>query len=392
MLRAYKYRIYPTKEQAEKINQTIGVCRFLYNLALETKIYAYKSQRKNISYFDFCRQLTDLKKDCPWIGEINSQAACSAIKNVESAFKNLYAGNGYPKYKRKTEGGSFQCRNNTRKVDWGKSTLTIPKIVNIPIVLSRKFEGEIRTITISKTSTNKYYASILVKTGQDAPDPPVKSKAIGIDLGITHFATFSTGAKIDNPRHLASSLKRLKVLQRRASKKKKGSNNRKKANLKVALIYEKITNQRKDFLHKVSSRLIGDNQTDTICLETLAVKNMVKNHKLAQAISDVSWSEFVRQLEYKGKWYGKNVIKIDRFYASSKTCSNCGHKKDELNLSEREWKCGECNVTHDRDINAANNIKIMGMSAVGSRKEPVERRTIVRAKKQEYNTFIKSVL
>ena len=367
------------------INKSIGVCRFLYNLALETKMYAYRSHGKNLSSIDLCYQLPELKKAYPWISEIDSQAAQAAIKKIDIAFKNFFKGDGFPKYKSKQNGGSFQCPNNTRIVDFKNSTLTIPKIKDIPIVLSRKFEGEIKTVTISKTATGKYFASILVETLQDLIAPSIPEKFIGIDLGINHFATMSTGEKIENPKYLKASVSRLMVLQRRASKKKKGSNNKKKANKRVATLHEKISNQRKDFLHKVSSKLIGDNQTDTICLETLSVKNMVKNHKLAQAISDVSWSEFVRQLEYKGEWYGKNIIKIDKFFASSKTCSNCGRKKDELNLDERQWTCRQCNAPHDRDINAANNIKNMGMSAVGSRKEPVEQRTKVRAKKQEYN-------
>jgi putative transposase len=203
---------------------------------------------------------------------------------------------------------------------------------------------------------------------------------VGIDLGITSFATLSTGEKIDNPRHLKTELLRLKRLQRAASRKKKGSNNHTKANLKVALLHEKIANQRKDFLNKVSTRLIRDNQTDTICVETLSIKNMVKNHKLAQAISDVSWSEFVRQLEYKGKWYGKNIIKIDRFYASSKTCSNCGNKLDQLDLSVRQWTCSNCGESHDRDVNAAINIMKSGM---GSPEVPVEMSAIAESMKQE---------
>lgn len=384
ILKAYKYRLYPTKDQVAMINKTIGVCRFLYNLALETKIYAYRSHGKTLSAFDLCYQLTELKREYPWIAEIDSQAAQASIKKIDTAFKNFFSGRGYPKYKSKRNDGSFQCPNEVKRIDWVKSTLTIPKIKNIPIILSRKFEGKIKTITISKTPSAKYFASIMVETQQELATLPIPEKHIGIDLGIKDFAVLSSGEKIDNPKYLRNSMNRLKVLQRRVSKKKKGSTNRKKANKKVAMLHERISNQRNDFLHKLSTKLISDSQTDTICVEDLAVKNMVRNHKLAQAISDVSWSEFIRQLEYKGKWYGKNVIKIDRFYASSKICSNCGHKKDELNLDEREWQCSKCNVTHDRDINAANNIKIMGMSAVGSRKEPVEQRTKVRAKKQEY--------
>lgn len=380
MYKAYKYRIYPTPEQAQAIERTIGVCRLLYNLALETKIYAYKSHGVSLSAFDLQKQLPELKSLYPWIAEIDSQAAKAAVKRVEWSFNNFFRGCGYPKYKSKRNGGSFQCPSGIRRIDFDNSTLTIPKIKNIHIRISRVFDGQIKYITISKTSTGKYFASIVVETVSETVIQPEVKNVIGIDLGITDFAVLSTGERVENPRHLRNSLKRLKMLQRRASKKKKGSNSRKKANKRVAMIHEKITNQRNDFLHKVSSKLIGDNQTDTICLETLAVRNMVRNHTLAQAISDVSWAEFIQQLEYKGKWYGKNVIKVDRFYASSKTCSDCGHKKDEMNLSERTWNCSNCGATHDRDINAAINIRNSGMGSPG---EPVELRPKGRAKKQE---------
>jgi putative transposase len=364
------------------IDKTIGVCRLLYNLALETNMYAYKSHGKSLSAFDLINQLPELKMSYSWIAEIDSQSAQAAIRKMGIAFSNFFRGSGYPKFKSKRAGGSFECPNNIRRIDWGKSTLTIPKIKNIPIVLSRNFDGKIKIITISRTPTNKYFASIVVEMEQGIIATKKPENAIGIDLGITDFATLSNGEKITNQRHLQSELKRLKVLQQRASRKNKGSKNRKKANLRVAILHEKITNQRKDFLHKLSTKLISDNQTDTICVEGLAVSNMVRNRKLSQAISDASWAEFVRQLEYKGKWYGKNVIKINRFYASSKTCSDCGHIKDELNLSQRTWTCSNCGSNHDRDINAAINIKKSGM---GNPAEPVELLAIAGTRKQETN-------
>lgn len=362
------------------INKTIGACRFVYNLALETKIRAYQDCGVNLTCFELQRQLTNLKIDLNWLSEVDSQSLKESINNVDKAFKNFFSGKGYPNYKRKRASGSFQCPGNLRKIDWLGSTISIPKIYHIPILLSRRFDGQIKVVTIIRTATNKYFASVIIETNQETILPQIPNQAIGIDLGISTFATLSTGQKINNPRHLRSELKRLKVLQKRASRKQKGSNNRNKSNLKVALLHEKITNQRKDFLQKLSTKLISDNQTDTICLESLPVKNMVRNHKLAQAISDVSWAEFVRQLEYKGKWYGKNIIKIDRFYASSKICSDCGHIKDELNLSERTWGCSNCGAIHDRDINAAINIRNSGMGSPG---EPVELPAIVGAMKQE---------
>lgn len=380
MFKAYKYRIYPNEEQENRINQTIGVCRLVYNLALEVKVRAFKSAGKRLSAYDLCSQLVELKKEFKWIADVDSQSLLASVAKVDVAFSNFFIGKGYPKFKSKRLDGSFQCPTNTRRIDWERSTLTIPKIKDIPIILSRKFDGKIKTVTISKTATGKYFASILVDNNDPLPNLQTKENALGIDLGISNFAILSTGEKIDNPRYFQGELKRLKILQRRASNKKKGSKNRKKALLKVALLHEKISNQRKDFLHKLSTKLISDNQTDTICVESLAVSNMVKNRKLSQAISDVSWGEFIRQLEYKGKWYGKNVIKINRFYASSKTCSSCGHIKDEMNLSERTWICSNCGSNHDRDINAAINIKNSGM---GSPVEPVELLAVAGAKKQE---------
>lgn len=374
IFKAYKYRLYPTDDQKRKIDHAIAVCRLVYNLALEVKITAFKSGVK-LNGFDLCYQLVELKKEFPWIADVDSQAVQAAVKKVDIAFKNFYKGSGYPNFKSKRKSRqSFQCPTHARRVDWSECTLTIPKIKNIPVILSRRFYGKIKTITISKVSTGKYFASILVETKEVCEKPKKAANAIGIDLGIATFVTLSTGEKIGNSRYLKSSLNRLAVLQKRAAKKGKGSANQKKAYRKVATIHERITNQRQDMLHKVSTRLIRDNQTDTICVETLAVKNMIKNRRLSQAIGDVSWSEFIRQLEYKGKWYGKNIIKIDRFYASSKTCSNCGHVLDQLNLSIREWVCEKCNVTHDRDINAAINIKNSGLGKSG---EPVEQSALM---------------
>lgn len=383
MLRAYRYRLYPTKDQSVQIDRSIGVCRLVYNLGLEVKIWAYKNGTR-LSSFDLCYQLVDLKKDYDWIRAVDSQALQAAVKKIDFAFKRFFNGSGYPKFKSKRNGGSFQCPNNSRKIDWAASTLTIPKIKDIPIVLSRKFDGKVKTVTIIKTTTQKYFASILVETDQKNLPAPKIQNAIGIDLGIAHFAVLSNGQKIDNPGYLSNSLARLRVLQRRASRKKKGSQNRKKANLKVAIAHEKIKNQRNDFLQQISTRLINDNQVDTICVEYLLVKNMVKNHKLAGAITDVSWSKFIAMLVYKGKWYGKNVIRIDPWYPSSKTCSSCGHVREEMDLSVREWTCDRCWAIHDRDVNAARNIQVKGIqTGVGNSGASVEPWRIRRTKKQK---------
>lgn len=388
MLKSYKYRIYPDAGQKAKIDQTIGVCRLVYNLALDVKMRAWRSGVK-LSSFDLCYQLVELKKAYPWIAEVDSQALQAAVKKVDVAFKNFFRGAGYPKFKsRKLGTQSFQCPNHKREVDFVKGLLIIPKISDIPIRISRSFEGKIKTVTISRTPTGKYYASILVDNGVALPVKPqiTPEKTIGIDVGLKSFVITSEGRSFAPKRHLKQNLERLKILQRRASKKKKGSQNRKKANLCVAKLHEKITNQRVDYIQKITSQLIGDNQADTFVVEDLAVVNMLKNHKLAQSISDVSWGKFFEVLQYKCDWYGKNLIKIGRFEPSSKRCSNCGHVKESLSLSEREWTCSECNTTHDRDINAAQNIKYFGLknnSGKGVPDEPVERRRLRRAMKQE---------
>lgn len=371
--RSYKYRIYPTPDQKVKIDQSIGVCRMIYNLALETKMYAYRVYNVNLSAFTLIKQVYDLKKEYPWIAAIDSQALNASILNLETAYKHFFNGRGFPKFKSKHKGvQSFRCPYNTRKIDWVKSTLSIPKIHNIPIVLSRQFQGKIKTVTILRTTTGKYFASILVETQDKFPVKLSINKAIGIDLGLIHFLTTDSGLKIDNPRHLRNNIERLKVLQRRASKKEKGSNNKKKANLRVARLHEKITNKRLDFIHKVTSELVNDNQVDTFIMEDLNVKGMMANHSLAQGISDVSWGKFKEVLKYKCEWSGKNLLFIDRFAPSSKKCSVCGQVKSELSLADRTYHCEHCGHVIDRDVNAAINIKNFGLSAVGSRVEPLE--------------------
>lgn len=365
MLRAYKYRIYPTPDQEILIGKHLGCTRWLYNYALNKKITAYQNNKTNINRFQLQAELPILKKeeDTKWLSEINAQSLQSVLRNLDMAYTRFFKQKkGFPKFKsRHSNRQSFQIPQRT-EVDWGNDTLTIPKIKNIPIVLSRKFEGEIKTVTISKTPTNKYYASILVDTDlkSKAKRKVKDNTAMGIDLGLTHFATLSNGEKIDNPRYLRKSLDRLKILQQRASKKVKGSQNRKKANLKVALQYEKITNQRKDFLHKLTYGLTHENQVHTICIEDLAVSNMVKNHNLALSISDAGWGMFREFITYKCDWYGKNLIVIGRYEPSSKLCS-CGELNKKLSLSDRQWTCESCGETHDRDVLAANNIKNMGL-------------------------------
>lgn len=385
MFKSYKYRIYPTDAQKLKIEQTIGVCRLVYNLALEVKITAYKNAGVKMTAFDLCYQLVDLKAAYPFVADVDSQAVQASVKKVDVAFKGFYNGRGYPKFKSKKGKQSFQCPNSVRKINWQNNTLTIPKIKNIPIVLSRKFDGEIKTVTISRISSGKYFASILVDNGIKLPQKKVitETEAVGIDLGIKDFAILSDGTKIENPKYYRNNLKRLKCLQKRLSRKKKGSNNRKKAVKKVALKHEKITNMRNDFLHKTSSAITK--QYDTVCVENLSVSNMVKNRSLSQAISDAGWSEFIRQIKYKQDWIGGNTLELPKFQASTKPCSVCGEINNTLTLADREWQCAGCNTIHDRDINAAINIKqyfFKKHSPEGIRGEPVELSAIAGAEKQ----------
>lgn len=390
MLRAYKYRIYPNKNQSQLIDKTIDTCRIIYNLALETKIYAWQSAKINLTAYDLINQLPELKEANMWMNEIDSQALQAAVKNVETAFKGFYKGGGYPKFKSKRKATqSFHCPTNTRRIDWRKSTLTIPKIKNIPIALhkNRHFEGTIKTLTISKTRTEKYFVSIVIDDKKTSPSKPTitEQNTIGIDVGIKSFVVTSNGMQFEPNRFLKNSLHRLKCLQRRAARKHKNGNNRKKANLRVALLHEKITNQRNDYIHKLTTQLIRDSQTDCFVIENLGVAGMLKNRKLSHALADVSFGLFFRAMKYKCDWYGKNLIVIDRFAPSSKRCSQCGDINNTLTLTHREWTC-KCGQRHDRDINAAQNIKHFGLkkySGAGSSDEPVELRRLRRAKKQE---------
>lgn len=351
MLKAFKYRLSPTKEQSILLNKHIGSSRFVYNLALETKTMAYAGNKVNLSCFALHSQLKDLKKECEWLKEINSQSLQQSITNLDKAYTTFFKGqNSFPKFKKKSNGGSFNIPQNVLLVN---NKIVIPKFKNgIDIILHRPIKGEIRQATISRTPTGKYFVSILCDTGENCkPKSKVnKETTIGIDLGIKTFIVSSDGKEFDNPKYLRKAQSKLKYVQRKYSK-HKGKRSKKK----LAKAHEKVVNKRKDFLHKSSTKLIRENQT--IALEKLAVKNMVKNHNLAQAINDASWSTFVAMLEYKAEWYGKNILKIGAFEPSSKTCSNCGSVNKQLTLKDREWTCSNCSTVLERDVNAAINIK-----------------------------------
>jgi putative transposase len=351
VLKGFKYRIYPNNSQKELIAKHIGSSRFVYNLALETKNSAYLGYKHKFSPFDLIKQLPELKKECLWLKEVNSQSLQQSIQNMDIAFKKFFKGSGFPKFKSKHKGSqSFAVPQN---VTVKNDLLIIPKFQEgINIVLHRPIKGTIKSATISISPTGKYFASILIDTNIEKPTKVLieENTCIGVDLGIKDFAITSNGDIFSNPKNLIKAQLKLKYLQRKFSKHKG-----KRTKQKLALLHEKVVNKRKDFLHKTSIKLIRENQT--IALEDLAVNNMVKNHNLAQSISDASWSMFVTMLEYKADWYGKNILKIGRFAPSSKTCSCCGYINKELTLKDRKWICIKCNSIHDRDINAATNIK-----------------------------------
>jgi len=360
ILKAFKYRIYPTTEQQQQIEQHFGCVRFVYNWGLETKIKHYEKNKKKISCFDLINiMVKTLKLEKSWLGDINAQSLQMSLRNLDNAFTRFFKQKArFPKFKAKHfSRPTFQCPQFVT-VDFENQRIDLPKIKNIKTALSRKFKGKIKTATVSKTPTDKYFVSILVET----PDKPKKKQKItdkttvGIDLGLRHFATLSSGEKIENPHFLKKSLAKVKKAQRIVSRRNKGSKRRRKAIKCLARRHEKVTNQRNDFLHKLSHRLTHENQVRSYAVETLGVKDMMTNQHLAQGIGDVSWSRFIELLSYKCDWYGKNLIRIGRFEPSSKVCSSCGCLNRDLK-DEREWRCPDCDAFHDRDVNAAINIK-----------------------------------
>ena len=363
--KAYKYRIYPNKEQQELINKHIGCCRYVYNLCLEKKINAYKTSKKSISCFELIKLLPTLKKEqeTSFLKEVYSQSLQTAIRNLDSAYKKFFKEKkGFPKFKSKRNARqSFQVPQDTT-VDFDEKKVYIPKFKEgIKCRFHRFFDGKIKTSTISRTSTGRYYVSILVQLNDDNPEkkPIDENKAVGIDLGIKTFATLSNGEEIPNPKNLKNAIVKLKRLQRRLSKKAKGSNNHEKARKALVCQYERVTNRRNDFLEKVTHQLVMI--YDTICLETLSAKNMMKNHHLAQALSDIAIGRFNELIEQKAEWYGTNILRIGRFEPSSKMCS-CGYVYRDLKLSQRVWTCPNCGRTNQRDLLAANNIKAFAFS------------------------------
>jgi putative transposase len=371
--RAYRFRFYPTPEQEQNFAQTFGCARFVYNHMLRLRTDALYNEQKHVGYHETSAMLTELKKqpETIWLNEVSSVPVQQSLMHLQMAFKNFFAKRtGYPTFKSKHDKQSATYASTAFK--WDGKALKLAKMTEpLAIKWSRTLPkaAKLTTATVSKDAAGRYFVSLLC---DDVVSPKTEVSAkVGIDLGLTHFAILSTGEKIAAPNTFRKNESKLAKLQRRLAKKQKGSSNRNKARLKVAKLHAKTADTRRDFLHKLSTRLVNENQV--IAVETLAVSNMQKNHCLAKSISDASWSEFVRQLEYKSLWYGRTLVGIDRWYPSSKRCSACGYTAPKMPLKVREWICPECGSIHDRDINAARNVLAAGLavSALGENVSPV---------------------
>lgn len=370
MNKSFKFRIYPDKEQELFIQKSFGCVRYVYNKYLARRIEEYELNERTLNCNACSAELTQLKRELTWLREPDASALQSSLKDLDKAYQNFFRGLksgdkiGFPKFKnKKSSKKSYQIKQVDNTIRVCNNRIRLAKLGFVKCKLSREVEGRILSATISQSASGEYFVSLCCTDVEMEPLPKT-GKSLGIDLGIKDFLVTSDGIKIPNPKMFKQSEKKLAKLQRQLSRKTIGSNNRNKARIKVARQHELITNQRRDFLQKLSTELIRD--YDLVCLEDLQIQNMVKNRKLSKAISDVGWGEFVRELEYKALWYGKTVQKIDKFFPSSQMCSSCGAvNKDVKDLKVRQWNCSKCNTIHDRDINAATNILNEGTRLIG---------------------------
>ena len=361
--KTYKFRIYPTAEQEVLLAKHFGCTRFVYNHFLNERKEQYQKDKKSDNYYAQAKSLTEIKKkaETEWLKEVNSQTLQFALRSLDTAFLNFFRGNAqFPKFKSRKHKNTFTIPQFGSISD---GLLHIPKFKDgIKIKLHRKIVGKIGKMNITKTPTGKYYVSIF--TEQIIDEIPKTGKQVGIDLGIKDFVITSEGTKFKNNRYTKKYAKKLKKAQQHLSRKQKGSNGFEKQKLKVAKIHEKIASCRLDALHKVSKQLVSE--YDVIVCEDLNVKGMIKNNKLSKHIADASWGNFVTLLQYKCNWYGKELVKVNRFYPSSKTCGDCGWINQNLKLSDREWTCKSCGVIHDRDVNASRNILKEGLKIISA--------------------------
>ena len=368
--RAYRFRCYPSPEQEVILARTFGCARFAYNHMLRLRTDAWMQRQERIGYHESSAELTALKKqpEYAWLNEVSSVPVQQALRHLQTAFANFFAKRArYPQFKRKD--GKQSAEYTTSAFKWDGKALKLAKMAEpLAIRWSRQIPkaAKVTTVTVSKDTAGRYFVSLLCDDAVAAKHEV--SGKVGIDLGLSHFAILSTGEKVAAPNTFRKNEAKLAKLQRRLAKKQKGSNRRAKAKLKVARLHAKIADSRRDFLHKLSTRLINENQV--IAVESLSVSNMQKNRCLSKSIADASWSEFLRQLEYKANWYGRELIAIDKWYPSSKRCSDCGYTAPKMPLNVRQWACPECGSIHDRDVNAARNVLAAGLAA-SARREAV---------------------